>query len=190
MDEETLKYTCSVCSCEFTEDEGGVDGHFGMLPVAFCPTCFSCMIDMAEQYLDDSEEDNELTEEQEEVFEELKGVRRIVINRQHGGFSLSWDAQIAYLDRSGMVYELENRESRDDTQRYGQRIKLASGDYWSDYEIARDDPVLVDVVREMGEDANGNYADLKVIKIPGNVEWMIDEYDGLEWVAEKHRTWR
>jgi hypothetical protein len=44
-------HKCSVCSCDFTEDEGGVLGYFGILPVAFCPTCFSSMIDMAEQYL-------------------------------------------------------------------------------------------------------------------------------------------
>ena len=188
MDKETLNYTCSVCSCEFTDDEGGVDGHFGILPVAFCPTCFSCMIDMAEQYLDISE--TELTEEQEETFQALRGQRYVVINRQHGGFGLSWDAQVAYLERAGIAYTLEDRESRDDTQRHGQRIKLSSGDYWYDREIARDDPALVSVVREMGEEANGNFANLRVVTIPGNVDWMIDEYDGLEWVAEKHRTWR
>jgi hypothetical protein len=44
-------HKCSVCSCDFTEDEGGVLGYFGILPVAFCPTCFSSMLDMAEQYL-------------------------------------------------------------------------------------------------------------------------------------------
>jgi hypothetical protein len=42
----------------------------------------------------------------------------------------------------------------------------------------------------MGDNANGGFANLRVVKIPGNVEWTIDEYDGLEWVAEKHRTWR
>jgi hypothetical protein len=188
MEEEILNYKCSVCSCDFTEDEGGVIGHFGMLPVAFCPTCFSCMIDMAEQYLDISE--TELTEEQEQAFEALKGVRHIVINRQHGGFGLSWDAQIEYLNRAGIAYNLEDRDSRDDTRRYGHMIKLATGDMWSDKDIARDDPILVAVVRDMGAAVNGNFAKLKIVKIPGNIEWTIDEYDGQEWVAEKHRTWR
>lgn len=188
MDEETLTYTCSVCSCEFTEDEGGVDGHFGILPVAFCPTCFSCMIDMAEQYLDIS--DTELSEEQEEVFEALRGTQQVVINRCHGGFGLSWDAQVAYLDRAGIAYTLENRESRDDTSRYGQRIKLASGNDFYDREIQRDDPILIALVKEMGKDANGQFANLRVVKVPGDVKWHVDEYDGLEWVAEDHRTWQ
>ena len=36
-------HQCKVCSCEFTDDEGGVVGYFGILPVAFCPTCYSSM---------------------------------------------------------------------------------------------------------------------------------------------------
>ena len=195
MAEEILSYKCSVCSCSFTEHEGGVDGHFGMLPVAFCPTCFSCMIDMAEQYLDvgDMEfepEEEELSEEAEEVFEALKGARHIVINRCHGGFGLSWDAQIAYLDRAGITYKLIDRSSRDDTEKFGQEIKLANGDAWYDKDIARDDPILVALVNEMGEAVNGNFSNLRVVKIPGDVDWEVDEYDGLEWVAERHRQWR
>jgi sucrose-6-phosphate hydrolase SacC (GH32 family) len=163
------KNNCNVCSCDFTDDEGGVNGYFGMLPVKFCPTCFSCMIDMAQQYLDIS--DTELTDEQEEAFDILRGVQHIVINNCHGGFGLSWDAQIAYLDRAGIAYTLGDRESRDDTIRFGQEIKLDNGDDWyAERDIQRDDPILVGIVREM--------------------EWTIDEYDGQEWVAEKHRIWR
>ena len=43
-------YNCSVCSCDFDEyNEGGTVGNFGILPVAFCPTCLACMFDMVEQ---------------------------------------------------------------------------------------------------------------------------------------------
>jgi hypothetical protein len=194
--EEILSYKCSVCSCTFTEDEGGVDGHFGMLPVAFCPTCFSCMIDMAEQYLDvgdmefEPEEDEELSEEAEEVFEALKGVRHVVINCQHGGFSLSHKGEIEYLTRAGIPYTLQERDSRDDTTRFGSVVVLSNGDTFHNRTIARDDPALVATVTALGERANGNFATLKVVKIPGDVEWIIEEYDGLEWVAEKHREWR
>ena len=41
---------CSVCGNDFDIDsEGGVDGHFGMLAVSFCPTCYACMCDMADR---------------------------------------------------------------------------------------------------------------------------------------------
>jgi phosphosulfolactate synthase (CoM biosynthesis protein A) len=45
---------CSVCSCDFSlEEEGGISGAFGVLPVDFCPTCFSSMMDMADKLGDD-----------------------------------------------------------------------------------------------------------------------------------------
>ncbi len=41
---------CNVCDCDFDiEAEGGIDGHLGILPVSFCPTCYACMCDMADQ---------------------------------------------------------------------------------------------------------------------------------------------
>ena len=45
-------HKCNICSCKFTDDEGGIVGYFGMLPVAFCPTCHSCMVDMVQQQLE------------------------------------------------------------------------------------------------------------------------------------------
>lgn len=52
-------HICTVCSCEFSDDEGGVIGYFGILPVAFCPTCYSSMYDMVQQdmgYLEEIDE--------------------------------------------------------------------------------------------------------------------------------------
>jgi len=44
-------HRCNVCSSDFTADEGGTTGYFGILPVAFCPTCLACMNDMIVQTL-------------------------------------------------------------------------------------------------------------------------------------------
>jgi len=52
-------HKCNVCACEFTEDEGGVLGYFGILPVAFCPNCYSSMVDMVSQDLDINGEEDE-----------------------------------------------------------------------------------------------------------------------------------
>lgn len=57
-------------------------------------------------------------------------------------------------------------------------------------EIPRDDAALVQVVEELGDAANGKHAVLTVVEIPDDVNWYIDEYDGSEHVAERHRTWR
>jgi hypothetical protein len=48
---------------------------------------------------------------------------------------------------------------------------------------------MIQVVEELGAAANGPCADLKVVEIPDGVEWEIDGHDGMEHVAERHRTW-
>lgn len=53
----------------------------------------------------------------------------------------------------------------------------------------RANPKLVECVETLGKEANGYLADLKVVEIPDDVDWQIEEYDGVEWVSEKHRTW-
>lgn len=45
------------------------------------------------------------------------------------------------------------------------------------------------MVEEDPEGTAGRYAELKVVEIPDDVKWTIEEYDGWEHVAEKHRVW-
>ena len=88
-------------------------------------------------------------------------MRKIVINACFGGFELSEKA-----------------------------VSLLGEGYAYEWDIQRDDPELVRVVEALGEEANGECAQLKVVEIPEDVAWEIKEYDGNEYVAEKHRTWR
>ena len=44
-------------------------------------------------------------------------------------------------------------------------------------------------VETLGDKASGNSARLRIVEIPDDVEWKIEEYDGYEHVAEVHRTW-
>lgn len=55
--------------------------------------------------------------------------------------------------------------------------------------IPRDDADLIAVVEELGEKANGACAKLRIVEIPDDVAWEIEEYDGNEWVSENHRRW-
>jgi hypothetical protein len=102
------------------------------------------------------------------LLEEIRGIRRIAICKQHGGFGLSDLAQARYKELAGI----------DDLT-----------EHWYDREIPRDDPCLIQTIRELGKDADTRFCTLKIVEIPAEVEWEIGEYDGLEWVAEKHRTW-
>jgi hypothetical protein len=105
--------------------------------------------------------------EAQKFLEDLKtGVRYVVINDCYGGFGLSKRAQSEYCQMAGIL-------EKD----------------FSDREVARDDPYLIKVVKELGMGANGSHANLKIVEIPGDVKWHIAEYDGAEWVAEDHRTW-
>lgn len=62
--------------------------------------------------------------------------------------------------------------------------------YWDTWlEENREHPLLIQVVKELKKKANGTVADLKIVTIPDDVDYEIDEYDGREHIAEKHRTW-
>lgn len=122
------------------------------------------------------------------LIENLRGYQDIVINTCHGGFGLSKDAQIAFLERSQISYTLVSRDDRHSNERYGPII-MVKGNHWYDKDIARDDPILVTLVRELGKVANGEHARLKVVRVPADVVWQIEDYDGKEWISEQHRTW-
>jgi hypothetical protein len=66
---------------------------------------------------------------------------------------------------------------------------MVNGKEFQDRHIDRDDPILVKIVQEMGNDVHGFFANLKIVEIPAEIDWQVDQHDGLEWISEKHRTW-
>lgn len=46
----------------------------------------------------------------------------------------------------------------------------------------RQDPILIEVVEELGEKASGRFGSLEVVEIPNNLFYKIDEYDGFETI--------
>jgi hypothetical protein len=55
--------------------------------------------------------------------------------------------------------------------------------------IPRDDQKLVQVVEEFGASANGHCAELKIVEIPNEVKWEIENRHGVERVSKAHPTW-
>lgn len=54
---------------------------------------------------------------------------------------------------------------------------------------SRNDSMLIQVIEELGKEASGEHAKLKIVEIPDGTEYVIEEYDGNEHIAEKHQTW-
>lgn len=94
--------------------------------------------------------------------------RKIVINQTFGGFRLTQAAVDEYNRRSGKCMS-----------QY--------------HDFIRDDPVLIQVIEDIGLDAaSDTFCKLNIIEIPDDVPedgWEIQDYDGAEWVAERHRRW-
>ena len=89
----------------------------------------------------------------------MNNKKKVVYNTCYGGFSISEEALKLLNQKSN------NRYKKTDI-----------------YLIQRDDPLLISVVEELGEKANGKCANLKIVDIPEEYIncYEIDEYDGLE----------
>ena len=91
---------------------------------------------------------------------------KVVINDCYGGFGLTEAA----------LNEYKSRKDITDPNFYY-------------YDIPRDCPVLVAMIEEQGNAVDGQFAELRIVDVPDDVNWYIEEYDGNEHVAERHRTW-
>jgi hypothetical protein len=99
--------------------------------------------------------------------------RRIVVNCCFGGFCLSDEAKQMYKTLTAATPR--------------------SANWYADQDIARDDPILLAIIDSIGlKRAAGQFSKLTIVEIPDDFPedgWTINEYDGQEWVAEKHRRW-
>ena len=124
---------------------------------------------------------------------------KVVYNACYGGFGLSKEACQRYWDIQGqqvwiedsqwgftvwLVPPEERREQKEwSSMTMDEHIayNLASSKQtWYNRNVDRHDPVLVQVVEELGDKSNGEYAKLRIEEVYGS--YRIDEYDGNESV--------
>ena len=90
---------------------------------------------------------------------------KVVINKCYGGFGLSDEAEKMFQQRKGT-----------------QKPIYSSG-------IERNDPDLIAIVETLGIKADNDFSKLKIIEIPDDVDFCVEEYDGIEWITDKNRRW-
>lgn len=144
-------------------------------------------------------------------------MKKVVINNCYGGFGLSNVAlkRLVELTSSKTVYFYEQTKHnfRNDGENEYRKIsenksvgffthpmlkdlgevvtKLPNDYYLSTWELVEDrsNPLLIQVIEELGTKANGQCSLLKIVEIPDGVEYEIDDYDGMESIEEAHRSW-
>ena len=129
---------------------------------------------------------------------------KIVINTCFGGFGLSQEAYqklieygipvVKYGEGSEadgeVIYDCElNNPNEGDIQKLN-FMRIFTGRFYDFWLVAnRSHPLLIKVVEELGGLASGRYARLKIVDIPGDIEYEIEHYDGIESIHELHRHW-
>ena len=84
---------------------------------------------------------------------------KFVLNKCYGGFGLS-------------------EKAKDEL-----KAKLNLKEFF-DWEIARNNETLIEIVERLGAEANGGFSDLKVVNIPDeNTDYNMDDYDGIETIT-------
>ena len=89
----------------------------------------------------------------------------VVYNSRYGGFS--YGGFSFSKEASRRLIELGVKGADNDGSRH----------------VCRHDPLVIQVVRELGHDANGRFANLRIAEVSGK-KYLIEEYDGKESVKE------
>ena len=114
--------------------------------------------------------------------------RKILINSDFGGFSLSDKAIELFLNKNDVKFTTQEKKSLFSGRNL---IFYINGEHFTEHSLKRDDFALIETVEELGlKESGDNFAALKIVEIPYDVEWVLKEYDGSEWIAQKHRTWQ
>jgi len=133
-------------------------------------------------------------------------MQKIVINSCFGGFGLSHRAVMRYAELKGVnlypyIDDISKRVFKEKATLDNPSILIhystkpvsnendLNKNYWTDRHIPRNDICLIQVIEELKEEASGKHTKLRIVEIPDKISWVIEEYDGNEHIAEKHKVW-
>lgn len=129
---------------------------------------------------------------------------KIILNKCFGGFDVSKEAYMLYAKKKGLeLYQYASdfvnfkkciyKKTNDETlfknyfiKDMGDNIEISNEDYKKHNLYLNDehrlDPILIEVIEELGDKASGRFGGLEVVEIPDNCYYKIDEYDGVETI--------
>lgn len=135
---------------------------------------------------------------------------KVILNKCYGGFSVSPKVYELYAKSIGKKAYFYNMQYSDGIVKY---IKTDEptffsscflrdyGDIVQENEINwtkenlhvdgsyREDKKLIEIVKKLGDKANSPYSNLKIVEIPDGMQYVIDDYDGIETLHEDVETW-
>lgn len=133
---------------------------------------------------------------------------KIILNKCYGGFDVSEEAYKLYAEKKGLTlycyyYDYKNNRMVKNvkagssffkyyfTKDFGYSVEDKKID-WSTHLYLdsghRDDPILIEVVEELGKKASGSYGNLVIVEIPDGMNYVINNYDGVETLHENVRV--
>lgn len=135
-------------------------------------------------------------------------MKKVILNKCFGGFMPSRKAYELYAKKKGLefyIYEIsiDNREMKyhkvDETDSmfivyltkdYGDVIdSINNKDRLYLDENHREDATLIEVIEELGDDASSDISSLKIVEIPDDLDYVIDNYDGIETLHQRVQEW-
>lgn len=136
---------------------------------------------------------------------------KVILNKCYGGFDVSDEAYELYAKKAEIrLYKYSDSSSgrrclekcgANDRwhyvsyyfkKDYGDVVDLEDVD-WGEHVYLdsehREDPILVEVVEELGSEASGRFGKLVVVEITDGLDYVVDDYDGIETLHENVRCW-
>lgn len=134
---------------------------------------------------------------------------KIILNKCYGGFNVSQEGYELYAKKKGLKlyfyrthYSTPPLYTKIDkmdifshcfVKDFGNEATISDNDF-EKYNLYLDssyrtDPILIEVVEELGDKASGRGGRLRVVEIPDGLDYVIDDYDGIETLHEKVREW-
>ena len=139
-------------------------------------------------------------------------MKKVILNKSYGGFMPSHDAYKLYAEKTGQelycytmkferaeglgkaktTYVLHSEPSSIfdtyTTKYQGETTEKLDCVLDLDAKF-REDPVLIEVIEQLGDKANSRMSNFKIVEIPDDLVYTVDNYDGIETLHQKVQEW-